>query len=194
MTTPLQPKTVYIPVSVDDLLFMKKQGVATDVVGYEGLYVVDIFGNIYSMPRNTARFRILKQTLTKFGYLTVEPSKNGSTRIWRVHRIVATAFVGNPGNKPHVNHKDGNKANNRKDNLEWCTQSENDIHASRVTKTKYRHKGGKHPMAKVGDADVVKIREMKAGGVSIKTLCKKFNLSVSGLNSITRGVTHKHLL
>ena len=62
------------------------------------------------------------------GYVYVCVRKDGKTRNVRLHRLVASAFVPNPENKPHINHKDGNKANNCAHNLEWCTPSENERH------------------------------------------------------------------
>ena len=55
--------------------------------------------------------------------------KNGKEKLFRVHRLVAMAFLPNPNNLPQVNHKDGNKQNNSVDNLEWCEQSDNMKHA-----------------------------------------------------------------
>ena len=65
------------------------------------------------------------------GYLIVNLCSNGKSHLRRVHRLVAVTFIPNPDNKPDVNHKDGNKQNNRVDNLEWVTNSENHWHASR---------------------------------------------------------------
>lgn len=65
----------------------------------------------------------------KTGYVQVRLQRNGKPCSAYLHRIVATAFVPNPENKPEVNHKDGNKLNNHASNLEWCTHRENVQHA-----------------------------------------------------------------
>lgn len=66
------------------------------------------------------------------GYMTVYIRHNGKYKNLRVHRLVAMAFIPNPQNKPHVNHIDGNKVNNKAENLEWCTPSENEQHKVNV--------------------------------------------------------------
>jgi hypothetical protein len=73
--------------------------------------------------------KIIKGEICKNGYKRVHVSHNGEQYKILIHRLVATAFIPNPLNKPCVNHKDGNKANNHVDNLEWCTHGENLKHA-----------------------------------------------------------------
>jgi hypothetical protein len=65
-------------------------------------------------------------------YLKISLCKNGVVKIILVHKLIAFTFKKNPLKKKYVNHKDGNKLNNHKDNLEWCTTSENAIHAYRT--------------------------------------------------------------
>lgn len=118
------------------------------VKGYEGLYEVSNLGGIKSLARwrkngeNSGYWqqeKILKQTHTTTGYLKVELSKNKKRSSFKVHRLVAEAFIANPDNKPNINHKDGNPLNNKAENLEWCTQQENIIHALRTGLKKKLH-------------------------------------------------------
>lgn len=112
-------------------IFMEKIGCSNvskeiwkDVIGYEGFYQISNLGNVKSLKRNTARERILKQRLDKYGYLYVNLTKNGIRRTFKVHRLVGIAFIPNPENKYSINHIDFNKANNIVDNLEWATHKE----------------------------------------------------------------------
>lgn len=73
--------------------------------------------------------RILKQSISKRGYKTI--TNHSGLPSQQVHRLVAMAFIDNPQNKPQVNHIDGNKTNNNVSNLEWCDNSENQLHAYR---------------------------------------------------------------
>jgi hypothetical protein len=75
---------------------------------------------------------LCKPKITKDGYFESTLFKHNKPTWFRTHRIVAQAFCDNPDNKPEVNHIDGNKLNNCADNLEWCTSSENQLHAYRT--------------------------------------------------------------
>lgn len=108
------------------------------IAGYENEYMVSNLGKVKSLVRPIRSLygekkktteRILKPYVVLSGYEQVTLSKNGLFRNVRVHKLVADAFVANPGRNSIINHKDGNKRNNRADNLEWCTQSRNVIHA-----------------------------------------------------------------
>lgn len=100
------------------------------IPGYEGRYSIDKVGNVYSHYSK----RLLKPKIDKDGYKEVALSRNGKTKYFRVHRLVAITFIPNPNNYPLVNHKDENKANNAINNLEWCTTKYNDNYGSRNLK------------------------------------------------------------
>ena len=112
-----------------------------DIEGYEGFYQVSNLGRVKSIKRKARYYnhskelfrmvneKIIYQRETNWGYYTVNLNKNGQTKIKRIHRLVASAFIPNPEHKEEVNHKDSNKKNNRVNNLEWATRSENAIHA-----------------------------------------------------------------
>jgi hypothetical protein len=111
-----------------------------DIPEYEGLYQVSNFGEVKSLskPRNVfnscyiAKERILKPALNDKGYKVVVLTKNKKHKTFRVHRLVALAFINNYESKPQVNHIDGNKLNNNIENLEWCTNGENEKHAYKL--------------------------------------------------------------
>lgn len=104
------------------------------IKGYEGLYEIDDLGNVYSIVHNAhRRKRVLKQYQNERGYMKVNLyDHDGKCKKRYVHRLVAEAFIENPENKPNVNHKDCNVKNNEVSNLEWCTQSENILYASKL--------------------------------------------------------------
>lgn len=101
-----------------------------DVLGYEGKYQVSNTGKVFSILRK----RVIHTEREHKGYLRVNLWRNGKRKHVPVHRLVALAFIPNPENKPQVNHIDFNKENNRADNLEWCTNDENQVHAAKMRK------------------------------------------------------------
>lgn len=75
------------------------------------------------------QYKILGTKINRLGYKEVALSKNGKTKTFLLHRLIALHFVENPNNYPCVNHKNGIKCDNRIENLEWCTRSYNTKHA-----------------------------------------------------------------
>ncbi len=112
-----------------------------DIVGYEGLYQISNLGNVKSLAKcyvcgNHNSVRVNDEKILKpnnaLGYLQVGLQKNSVRTIFKVHRLVANAFIENPFEKPFVNHINGVKTDNTVSNLEWCTSKENTLHSYKI--------------------------------------------------------------
>lgn len=107
-----------------------------DVLGFEELYQVSNLGKVRTIKKGEAE---MSQQENRNGYLTVHLRNKGVERRAMVHRLVAEAFIPNPDEFRDVNHKNGNKADNRVENLEWVSHSDNMTHSFRELGKNVRH-------------------------------------------------------
>ena len=112
----------------------KNEIIWKDISGYEGLYKVSNTGEIYSMREN----KNLSLSKDRYGYEQIILYKNGESKTYKVHRLVALAFIPNPDpiKYPIINHKDENKANNNVENLEWCNYQYNNTYGTILERRK----------------------------------------------------------
>lgn len=166
-------------------------------------YEVSTLGNIRSKGADiyirgfyiwTRPSVILKPQATKFGYLRV-PVRNDKKKLASIHRLVALTFLLNPHSKSEVNHIDGNKANNRLENLEWCTSKENKHHAIRTGLVVFKSHGENASNVLLTEKDVLEIRRLhREGKMTQREIAKNFNTGYKNLNGIVLGKTWKRLL
>lgn len=171
-----------------------------DIEGYESYYQVSNFGRVRSLDRyinaknGSKAFcagRVLKQD-SSGRYLRVCLMKSGKKKNFMVHRLVAKAFVENPNNKTQINHKDGNRFNNKYDNLEWCTPSENVYHAYK-TKLTSAYKGSAHPLSKLTENDVIEIRYLREKGLVYKEIAQRYNVALTTIYAVCSGQNWGHM-
>ena len=113
-----------------------------DISNYENLYQVSNLGRVRSITHTRkngreknhvciSKGKMLTPGKDNSGYMVVVLSKNGKTKSYRVHRLVAQEFLENKNNFKCINHKDENKANNKADNLEWCNHKYNNNYGTK---------------------------------------------------------------
>lgn len=160
-----------------------------DIPSYEGYYQVSNLGKFRSLPRvikykqNGTRNYPAKSLLTETtrdNYQRIVLMKNGVKIRYQAHRLVALTFIPNPENKPYINHIDGNKSNNNVTNLEWCTASENMIHADKT---------GLRDMSKHHPSNSKKIKCIETGEIfcSYYQAIKWLGKTTNSLSALVRG-------
>lgn len=162
-----------------------------DVVDYEGLYQVSSLGRVKSMAFGTVKIR--KPVLARPGYFGLVIYKNNLPQSARSHVLVARAFIPNPEDKPEVNHRFGNKLDNRVSELEWATQFENIRHACVMGLMNF---GCERSTAKLTAEQVRYIRRNYIPydkDFGVRALARKFNVHYNTITLIIRGDTYKNV-
>lgn len=165
------------------------------LLGYEGLYEISNKGEVLSIKSG----KLIKKYKNQKGYFLVSLYNNGSkTRL--LSRLVAINFIPNPLKLPQVNHIDGIKTNNRVDNLEWISDSDNKKHAYKNNLHNVR--GERNPLSKLTNEQILEIREfykdtapgrLKKGVGKLKEMAEKYNVSMTLISYIRNNKFWTHI-
>jgi len=175
-----------------------------DIKDYEGYYQISNYGRVRSLDRTVIVIRydkdykinlkgsIMNCSLNISGYPNVSLHKERKRQVARVHRLVAEAFLDNPNNYETVNHIDSVKTNNRIDNLEWCTASDNRLHARNIfNDTTY---GEECNLSKLTEDQVREIRANGRMDMTNEQIGKLYNVSHETIRCVLNGKSWKHIL
>ena len=165
-----------------------------DVPSYEGLYQVSNLGRVRGLDRvvpcsrwgsYTVKGRILAPVPKPNGYLAVNLRRSGEMYTVHIHALVAQCFIGERPDGYTTNHVDGDKTNNRADNLEYCTPQQNTYHAS--------HTLGNGP-AKLTNEQAIQAYVMyKTQDVTMKQVARRFGVTAASVHRLVHGETWAHL-
>ena len=160
------------------------------ITGYDGQYEISNFGNVRS--KKSGHFKNKSKRILNKQYYATTLHINGFRKTFKIHRLVAMAFIPNPKNKPQVNHIDGNKLNNHANNLEWCTAKENMIHA--LKNGLLNSVGVSNYQTNLTERDVQIIRWMsEIGCFSYEQIAEFLSITKSNVAHIVKGRSFKHL-
>ena len=180
------------------------------IEGFEDWYSISSYGRLKTTNwRNARKTRIIK-TCGEYPQTMIK-SKCGKYRTVKIHRLVANTFIPNPENKPQINHINGIKNDNRVDNLEWCTNSENIQHAyanglmkitqetidkCNATKDKNNShaRGEKNAFSMLTDEKVLEIRaKFKPRVYTRKMLAKEYGVKEATIKDVVLRKSWRHI-
>lgn len=152
--------------------------IAVPVVGYEEHYLVTTEGRVFTLRKN----RFMKAQDNMFGYLKVSLFKDKKLKSFKVATLVANAFLTKDSKNLNINHKNGNKHDNRLDNLEYTTQSQNCRHALHFLKVKRTHRD-----VFLTEKEVVVIKKLLKCKTPHQKIAKLFDCSRAHITNISNG-------
>lgn len=134
---------------------------------------------------------IKASSIDKKGYHHITLSNKGNKTTFLLHKLVALHFIPNINNLPQINHIDGNKSNNCKDNLEWVNGSTNIIHSFNNGLSDY--KGEKNGRAKLTNNQIKEIKKLINNKIKLKDIALQFNVHPNTISEIKRNKKWKHI-
>lgn len=174
-----------------------------DIEDFEEYYQVSNRGRVKSLFREVPSSNknnktniypeIIRKQSMRRGYFNSVLCKKNVLKNRPTHRLVATAFIPNPENKPQVNHIDGNKLNNNAGNLEWATAKENRQHSIK-NKLQEGIKGEDNWNSKLKESEVIEILQIhKMYGVKHRVIAKEYGVSGAVVSNILNRKIWKHI-
>lgn len=160
-------------------------------------YYISSYGRLATNNwRGTGRLMLMKPAHDANGYLrTMIKHPDGSLKTIKLHRLVCTAFHQNPENKPQVNHIDGVRDNNNSDNLEWCTNSENQLHSIKMGTFVIQDPNGDNlPLLKGEDSYMAKLTEKEVLEIRSKFIPRKYTRDMLGAEYNVSPTTIKDII
>lgn len=148
-----------------------------NIINHEGYYIYEN-GDVFSSISN----RFLKKYLDKNGYYRIGIRNGKKVKGYFIHRLIAIHFIDNPENKPQINHKNGIKSDNRIENLEWVTASENIVHAWTIGLSDKCRK----ILSTIHNRSIINM-ENNVFYASITEAAEKENINYSTLKAMLRG-------